>query len=599
MNLTLMFRVVCYVSLVVVLAVWETSAPAAVITTGDVDPGGTGTQPDLWNMSDDLTVGLSGSGTLNVAAGGVVNNKGATIGHYSDSTGVASITGSGSRWNSSRILYVGRLGSGTLNVEAGGVVTSAQEIIMGSMYGSTGMATIAGSGSRWNSSSNLTVGYEGTGTLNVEAGGVVNNEVSFLSISSGSTGTATITGSGSQWNNSSDLYLGQSGSGTLNVTDGGVVTNANDGFLGFNEGSTGMATITGSGSQWNNSGELWIGRRGSGTLNVEAGGVVNNEAGFLGYICAYGRCSTGEATITGSGSRWNSSRDLTVGREGSGTLNVEAGGVVNNEAGFLGYSSGSTGTATITGTNSIWDNSSSLYVGEYGTVTIENGGRVENTNGYIGIYSGASGTVKVNGTVSTWENDGDLYIGGWSTTDGGSSDVSIQDGGTLSVTGDTKIYSGSTLTLSGAASTLELGGAFTNAGTFDWQSGTLRDISGTATAVGSEGLLGTSVLLGPGKALAVDSGLNVESGGTLTLSGGELTLGGAFTNTGTFDWQSGTVALEGGSSWAPSGNFDLTGSQNTHPLWRRVDARRGVYEHWHLRLAIGWCEVKWGERQLG
>ena len=40
MNLTLMFRVVCYVSLVVVLAVWETSAPAAVITTGDVDPGG-------------------------------------------------------------------------------------------------------------------------------------------------------------------------------------------------------------------------------------------------------------------------------------------------------------------------------------------------------------------------------------------------------------------------------------------------------------------------------------------------------------------------------------------------------------------------------
>ncbi len=38
-NVTLMFRAVCYASLLVVLAVWETSALADVITTGDVTPG--------------------------------------------------------------------------------------------------------------------------------------------------------------------------------------------------------------------------------------------------------------------------------------------------------------------------------------------------------------------------------------------------------------------------------------------------------------------------------------------------------------------------------------------------------------------------------
>jgi fibronectin-binding autotransporter adhesin len=62
---------------------------------------------------------------------------------------------------------------------------------------------------------------------------------------------------------------------------GGVVSNT-DGYIGYSSSSTGAATVSGSGSQWNNSGTLYAGFLGSGTLNIEAGGVVRDIIGSIG-----------------------------------------------------------------------------------------------------------------------------------------------------------------------------------------------------------------------------------------------------------------------------------------------------------------------------
>ena len=121
----------------------------------------------------------------------------------------------------------------------------------------------------------LTVGYGGSGTLNVLDGGVIPNATGYIGHDSGSTGTATITGANSQWNNSNNLYVGRYGTGTLNVMDGGVVANLN-GHIGEQSNSTGMATVSGSGSKWNNVGSLSVGLSGTGTLTVEDGGEVSN-----------------------------------------------------------------------------------------------------------------------------------------------------------------------------------------------------------------------------------------------------------------------------------------------------------------------------------
>ena len=44
---------------------------ATITTTGDADPGGAATQPDPWAVGEDLFVGKTGTGTLNIEAGGV------------------------------------------------------------------------------------------------------------------------------------------------------------------------------------------------------------------------------------------------------------------------------------------------------------------------------------------------------------------------------------------------------------------------------------------------------------------------------------------------------------------------------------------------
>ena len=86
--------------------------------------------PALTNASDHLPivgplyVGLSDAGTLEVEASGVVSDVYGYIGYHSDSTGIATVAGTDSRWNTTFSLRVGHNGAGTLNVESGGVVSN-------------------------------------------------------------------------------------------------------------------------------------------------------------------------------------------------------------------------------------------------------------------------------------------------------------------------------------------------------------------------------------------------------------------------------------------------------------------------------------------
>jgi T5SS/PEP-CTERM-associated repeat protein len=347
------------------------------------------------------------------------------------STGVATVTGSGSQWNNKYNLSVGDSGHGTLNIEAGGVVNVAQGSNLGRLAGATGVATVSGNGSRWNNGRQLSLGYLGTGTLNVDAGGVVNNTDGYL----GSTSAATISGSGSQWNNSNGLFLGgtatgDAGMGTLNlegwgqvnvgndwytgigtvltvsdtgsngtlfVRNGSVINNSGSGQIGLNSGSAGVATVTGDGSQWNNSSEMVVGSAGQGTLSIEGGGLVSNTFSYLGSLPG----STGVATVSGANSQWDSSDFLAVGLLGKGTLNIEAGGTVSNTFGYLGYLPNSTGVARVSGSGSQWQSFNDIYVAHYGagTLKITGGGLVSvaetltidfdtNGDGFINMSTG-------------------------------------------------------------------------------------------------------------------------------------------------------------------------------------------------------------------
>ena len=221
------------------------------------------------------------------------------------------------------VYYIGYLGDGNLTVNSG--LLESLEAYIAYNSGVTGEATVTGDGSTWTNSSSLYIGLYGNGKLNVEEGGCVNNNaVCYLGCEASSTGEVTVTGVGSTWTNNYEPYIGYFGSGTMNIEAGGQVSTWG-GYLGYEAGSMGEATVSGAGSTWTNSGNLDIGENGNGTLHIENGGQVNNRSGYLGG----GASSTGEVTVTGTGSTWTNSSSLSVGRGGRGILHIEDGGLVS------------------------------------------------------------------------------------------------------------------------------------------------------------------------------------------------------------------------------------------------------------------------------
>ena len=427
-----------FAALVLLLAVGSL-VRAAVSTTGDVSPGGAGTQPDPWMVEGTLTVGVSGDGTLNIESGGVVTNSDiGIVGYDFDSTGEVTVAGTGSQWTNSD-LYVGDSGVGELNVTYGGVVSSADSYL-GYWDGSTGKSTVSGTGSQWTISGYLSVGEEGNGTLNIQAGGIVSGADSSIGYDSNSAGEATVTGIGSQWIVSGYLLVGDSGSGMLNVADGGVVSNS-IGSIGYESGSTGEVSVAGTGSQWTNS-DLYVGDSGVGALNVIYSGVVSGVDSYIGYW----EESTGEVTVSGTGSQWISSGYLSVGEEGNGTLNVQAGGLVSSTDSYIGGIAGSIGLATVSGIGSQWTSSGFLSVGEEGngTLNVQAGGLVSSIDGYIGGVSDSTGLVTVSGIGSQWSSSGTLYVG-----DSGAGTLNIHDGGLVVVDVITEVGGGGTINVHG------------------------------------------------------------------------------------------------------------------------------------------------------
>ncbi len=474
----------------------------------DLLPDGTGTLTvtgagSTLDVLDDLYVGYFGNGTLDVNEGGQVISGMGVLGGAPEAVGTVTVDGSGSSWTLDNGLAVGAWGSGTLTISGGGQVTAEDVTIGGAEVNEadldadmlvdfgdiagTGAVTVTGAGSRLDVTSpdSLYVGYTGTGTLNVTAGGAVASEGAGIGVMPDSTGTATVTGAGSTWENTGNMFVGGYGTGTLTVASGGEADIGNllfiGGFdpealdidteaVGYDPNGTGTVTVTGSGSILEAKG-IGVGISGEAMLSILNGGEVQAEAvavgidsNGVGQVTVDGEGSTlaiaaesamdlpsldgeghltvsngGEVTVDGAG-RLAVADDITLGSEGEGTMTISDGGMVMSDRGVIGgtdpqYSDladyfdeeadfgDGAGTVTVTGAGSTWQ-ADTIMVGfsGVGNLNITDGGLVTDYMGMVGVVSDANGTVLVSGEDSTWTN-GALVVGAW-----GNGDLTIEDG---------------------------------------------------------------------------------------------------------------------------------------------------------------------------
>ena len=498
-------------------------------------------------------VGNSETGVLAVENGAVLTSNGTfTIAEDAGSTGTVTLstTGADPVWNHSNGPISFGAGTGIVTLSAGALNAS----------GSGADITLSTSDSMTLSGGSLNVSGAGLGngiTLNSGSNLTINNSLSALDVSSTGTGSGITLNSGATLSQSAGTITTSNftRAGTFSHTggtfavDGGVFNNSSAAFNFAAGGSTITFQLLNGATTTGLTG-LNVGTGGGATRNFE---VLSGSTLSTSAASTVGLSGTGGSTlrVSGAGSLWNASSSIVVGQV-TGTLIVENGGEVNTNGAFL-----STGT----GSGSV-------------TLTIQSGGTVSASSVNLGVSGGSTTTASVTGDGSTL-NATNVFIGGQSAVDGGPATLAIGPGAEVNVSTLTRIRIMGTLNLSGGGlNTFN----FTRTGAFNFTDGTLTMTGGTFSNNGTDiSLVGNGIGTNPTLVLeggsftsgitnlsvgsssqqgtvAINAGSTLSTGavtiaarGELNLQGGTLGLS-SFTNSGTFNWQSGTVRFSNGST---------------------------------------------------
>ena len=512
-------------------------------SVGDVTVRGAGSS---FEAATWMTVGNSGSGTMEVVDGGSVTaDYYCGLGGQADGAGVIDVTGPGSTLTVTEGgLLVGSQGNGALNVTDGAQVAVLPGAFIqagGLLEGSYGDILVEGTGSLldgW-----LKIGDNGNGTLTIQRGASATGSSAELGIAATGNGSVTVTGTDSSLSLSDGMNVGLWGSGTLSIEQGGQVSTTNNIGVGWMDGSTGSVTVTGQNSSVTTEGTLALGDGGDGTMSIQDSATVTAHGAVVGWAPT----GTGELTMTGADSSLTVNDGISIGQQGQGTMNVESGATLtvtnglwvatenigtltidsgaSGSAGFasIGHFAGSDGHLTVTGDNSTLAANNELKVGEdgHGTLNVTDGASVTADSSLVGVNVGGTGLVEVTGLDSTVTLTGNARIG-----DAGDGMLSLSDGAEMQAGGEFRMGvfpdSVGDVWVSGAGSSLEAASWMTVGGS---GSGTMQIDSGASVTAGYYCGLGAQAdstgvvdVTGPGSTLTVTEGLYMGGSGNGTLN---------------------------------------------------------------------------------
>jgi T5SS/PEP-CTERM-associated repeat protein len=486
--------------------------------------------------------GAAGSAVLNLRdrVGGLANGGAfnMNLAASNDTVGTVTINSDGvlegdqKTWNAGNPVQnphvrIGQSTSGAqsvLTVNAGGRFNARGNVEIGSGGGAKGLLHLTGAGALMDmSDGELTVGFDGTGVMTVENGGVFSRSNttdarSDLYVGRNGSGNGTVTiASGGEFRRGSggnvgDLRIGFNGTGVLNVASGGLYHNesGNWDWLGQNTNSNGTVNVNGGTFEITSGSNLVIGLNGTGTFNHNSGSTdvsgiragVNNGTGLI---------TISAGTFNVRGGLYLGGDSTTSGGNGSATLNQSGGATSIAGSLVVGIAANHTGTYNLTG-GTITHTTSDISVGESGTgtLTIAGGASLADTSPtgqfYVGRNEGSSGTLIVDGTVTKSGSANAIRVGNGDSNGVDNTTAPGLLGGTGSITSAAGVRIGSHGTITGAT-TSTIGGlgitgnlSFSSAGTlhvdFNGSLGTNDVINVTGTVDITDALVDGTWLAG-------------------------------------------------------------------------------------------------------
>ena len=269
----------------------------------------------------------------------------------------------------------------------------------------------------------------------------------------GASGATLEIGQGGVVGNGKTMYVGVEGEAELRIIDGGKLLKqyrmGTGATLGENDGSLGIMTVQGIGSQWVSSGRVYVGASGTGNLSISGGATATSHRD--GFRVAVYAGSKGTMTIDGQGTSLTmlgqpssgiGPGNLDVGCYGPGTLTISGGasatGATDLQIGLSDDSAGARGdgTVTVTGNGSTLS-TKGARIGERGdgVLKVLDGATVSHSgSGYTGVYPGSTAEVTVSGSGSTWTIGDRLHMGlDWGENPGGHATLTVANGGRVEV----------------------------------------------------------------------------------------------------------------------------------------------------------------------
>jgi T5SS/PEP-CTERM-associated repeat protein len=484
----------------------------------------------VWSNGNDLTVGNAGAGNqLIITNGAAIFDDNGNLGIENNSANnSALVTGTGTVWSNQSAVNL--YNSASLTIANGGAVYSAGGNV-GANNGDGNAVLVTGSGSVWDINGQLRDGEGGefgAEQLTIANGGAVFASAVYISGDNGLP-ILLVTGTGSVCSITGELRVFD---GALAIANGAVVYSGSGTTV--DDGGTSIL-VTDSGSVWDISGvlNLYFEAPGSG-MTVANGAAVYSSGGAVA-----GQPS--RLAVTGTGSVWSNSADLTIGGDGGDvSMTITNGGVVYNANAVVGTGGDEGDLVLVSGPGSLWSNSGDLSIGgRYeNQLTITDGATVLASNVYGNLVQGGNqitvsgGALYVTNALGNGvldEIDGTLtFNGGTVTVDSlvatnGANSVFTFNAGTLT-SGGTVVTNNQHFVVGDGtdAATFQL-----NGGVHSFANNLLIDTNATLSGCGT---VNGNVVVDPGGTVLANCGGTLNFTGIVTNNGSIYALNGTTLN---------------------------------------------------------------------